>query len=554
MLGGPAITDARFERGRPFPPEFRTADRLRLSACRGEYEPTTFVLYTDEPRANVRVTATDLKGREGTIPSVAVDLRVVKYWYQAGDFGKPEGRLPAYDIAMLLPELLLKDDNLVVVNHEQRKNYMRIDGELVDVTDPTPEFNVEGWPAVENPRLQNLAPKDAATLLPFDVGADEIKQVFVTVHVPDKAAAGTYKGEIEVTAGPHGSLKLPMTVNVYPFDLAPCPIDYSIYTRSFIDDAPKVPCFSEQKTPEQYRAEMANLFAHGIVNPQVNDIKFERFEQAMRIREEVGMPKGHIYHHGVRIPRDELDSDEALAKWEARIRRFSTWAREHGYGSFYAYAIDEADPLLHKQRRWIEAAHRAGGKVFVSVEDDAGFFEIAGDVLDLPIMSGPVQPRIARLVQKNGHRLGIYAFPQVTWEKPEIFRRNYGIRLWLAGYDVEMTYAYQHSFGHIWNDFDYKGDYKDHCLAYPTVNGVVDTLVFEGLREAVDDTRYIATFLTESKHPDHPAEVAASADKWLHSLDPEQDLHEMRRKIATAIIRAMQERGARQVKRVAGHR
>ena len=33
---------------------------------------------------------------------------------------------------------------------------------------------------------------------------------------------------------------------------------------------------------------------------------------------------------------------------------------ENGYDDFYVYAIDEADPLLPRQQRWIEAAHRRG--------------------------------------------------------------------------------------------------------------------------------------------------------------------------------------------------
>ena len=126
---------------------------------------------------------------------------------------------------------------------------------------------------------------------PFDVSADQIKHLHVTVHVPEHAVAGLYTGRIEIESPGAGSLALPLTVRVLPFDLVACPIDYGLYYQG---------------------------------------------------------------------------------------------------------------------------------------------------------------------------RLGIHGFPQSDREEPETFRRHYGVRLWQAGYDVEMTYAYQHGFGHAWNDFDYRGrtDYK----------------------------------------------------------------------------------------------
>ena len=60
--------------------------------------------------------------------------------------------------------------------------------------------------------------------------------------------------------------------------------------------------------------------------------------------------------------------------------------------------------------------------------------------------------------------------------------------LWQAGYNVVMDYAYQHSFGHIWNDFDHEG-HQDHVFAYPALDSVIDTLAWEGFREAADDAR-----------------------------------------------------------------
>ena len=64
--------------------------------------------------------------------------------------------------------------------------------------------------------------------------------------------------------------------------------------------------------------------------------------------------------------------------------------------------------------------------------------------------------------------------------------------LWANGYDGAMPYAYQHCFGSCWNDID-DPIYRDHIFTYPTADGVIDTLAWEGFREATDDVRYLTT-------------------------------------------------------------
>ena len=112
------------------------------------------------------------------------------------------------------------------------------------------------------------------------------------------------------------------------------------------------------------------------------------------------------------------------------------------------------------------------------------------------------------------------------------------MRLWQAGYDAAMTYAYQHGFGHAWNDFDYNGR-MDYNLAYPTVDGVIDTLPYEGLREAVDDARYVATLIAAAakarNDPDRRSE-ADEAERWIRSVDTDGDLDALRGQVIERIL------------------
>ena len=96
----------------------------------------------------------------------------------------------------------------------------------------------------------------------------------------------------------------------------------------------------------------------------------------------------------------------------------------------------------------------------------------------------------------SGKRLFSYGNPQSGVENPDIYRKNYGVALWNAGYDGAMDFAYQYPYGDIWNDYDSQSThYRDHVFAYPTSNGVIDTIQWEGWREGVDDTRYVASLI-----------------------------------------------------------
>lgn len=79
------------------------------------------------------------------------------------------------------------------------------------------------------------------------------------------------------------------------------------------------------------------------------------------------------------------------------------------------------------------------------------------------------------------------------------------------------------SSGTQWNDFD-DDTYRDHCLAYPTVNGVVGTVAIEGFREGIKDVKY-ATALRQAIEAARQGTSAArnakaeEAAKWLDGLD-----------------------------------
>ena len=473
----PAITNKRMlPRGRPA--HALPGRTMELTACPREYESGSFGIHALADLKRIRLTASDLKCPAGTVPASALDLRVVKVWYQAGR------GVGFQNVKLLTPELLLKDDSLVRIDEARKVNILKMDKDAM---------------------------RDADTLQPFDVPAGTAKQCWVTVHVPAGAKAGTYRGTIRIAPASGAAVDVPVQLRVLPFQLDEPKIICSIYYRAKL--GAKAPaCNSERKTEEQLLAEFKDMLAHGVTNPTVYQGPGPDLERYLQLREQAGMRGGPLLFLG----------GSRWGSWDGSPPAVIALARKHGFTDVYFYGQDERrGDQLRAQRAWYRRVHGAGGKVFVACYKDS--YEIMGDLLDLPIYAGRPDVAIGRAFHAAGHLIGSYANPQGGVEEAETYRRNFGLVLWKAGYDCACTYAYQHSFTHAWDDFD-NVRYRDHNMAYPTVNGVIPTVQWEGYREGYDDLRYLATLETlieKARGLDGPpGEAARAAHLWALRIDP----------------------------------
>ena len=458
----------------------------------------------------------DLACGDHVIGRRSLDLRAVKVWYQAGvEVGEVNQHI-------LTPELLLKDDDLVEVDHERKTNVIR---------------NID-------------APRDAAELLPVRIPANTAKQFWLTVQVPDDAAPGLYVGRITVRLAGLDELALKLKLRVLPIELDEPGLEYSIYYRAYIGPTRPELVSSELKSPEQLEAEFRNLKAHGITSPNVyqkpiiredGTINFAYFDRYLEIKERAGLKIEPLYFLGFSTGSG-ADAEQNRERLEL-FKQVLSHARSKGIKEVYFYGSDEAKgEALRRQREMWEAIHALGGRLFVACS--TGFFELVGDLLDLPVVARQSPADVPR-VHALGHKIHNYANPSGAIEQPYTYRYSFGFWLAQSGMDGSQTYAYQHgwgagrSFGRIWDDFDDKV-YRSIAFAYPTVDGVVDTLQWEAVREAVDDVRYLTTLrrsLAEAKRSGNAAAAkrAREASDWLADLDIEGDLQDVRRQIAERI-------------------
>jgi hypothetical protein len=243
--------------------------------------------------------------------------------------------------------------------------------------------------------------------------------------------------------------------------------------------------------------ELQDLKDHGIAYPTLYWHTTEFLDQSLTLREKAGFPKDKIYTLASSDATQIGNPTDAagLANVAKIVKMMRNFTESHGYTSTYFYGIDEAmGTKVTAQRTAWQTVHANGGKMYVAGDKD--LIDLVPDLLDLVVLGGaPDTTQVARW-HSYGKRIYSYGDPQAGIENPEIYRKNYGVTLWNAGYDGTMPFAYQHKYDDIWNDFDsQETHFRDHVFAYPTSNGVIDTIQWEGFREGVDDTRYVASLI-----------------------------------------------------------
>lgn len=534
-----------------FPLPGAPSTKIQVLACRGEYEPASFVIRgLNGAPTSILVSVSDLVGEYGAIPKEHVDIKVVKTWYQAATAWNSHiidksGR----DARVLVPELLLNDEELIRVDVVNKNNYVRLPSGTRHRYESISDSTIRNQPDL--PRIAEFPVRDADQLRPSAITENSNKQYWITVHVPEDTRSGKYLGAISITTTQgHAIAKLDYEITVLPFQLSNPSIEYSVYYRGKL--APRSPTVSSEfKSEEQLKAELRNMREHGVINPTVYQRyrpkgelvatsiheSQELLRRYLAIRSELNMTNAALYYLGRQV---DSDSPGNLKQLETDIPDLQKMMSEYSFTELYLYGKDEArgqELLEGKKAR--EKVHTLGAKVFSAGYQ--GHFEVMGQLTDILVLHGLPISQEASKFHRIGHKIYSYHNPQTGPENPALFRTRYGLRLWQADFDGAMIYAYQHSMGSIWNDFDHV-KYRDHVLAYPTTNGVIDTIAWEGLREGIDDVRYLSTLenLIEI-HKNNPVvtQEVGRAKAYLLELKSMKVLqpHEVRSKVMGLIMR-----------------
>ncbi|MDG2156233.1 MAG: DUF4091 domain-containing protein [Gammaproteobacteria bacterium] len=506
------VTDISIPAELPADWQSTQADTLSLAITPGEYRAASFLVIADQPLFDVLAEATDLVAVDGgaVIPAEQVDLRLVKQWYQAAYAARTANLTPR-----LLSELLLKDDALVKA--EDNKNYLQLStGEYVDISQRG-QSRKRGIIPVDR-----MPVEDATDLQAIDIAAGNNRQFWVTVALPEAAEPGLYTSTIRVSTRGQEFSSLRLQVEVLPFRLASSDLVYSVFHRAQLNSNwPDGSISSEIRSEDQYSAELNNLVAHGVMHPNLyQKYNSPEFRRALELRVEAGIDQRDLFLIG--LPAVPGSNEPVPFGFDNKIRDTMSKISDYEVDQLYMWGRDEAKAeRLEQQKPVWNFSRDLGAKIFAAgyhttAASGPGNFDLMGPLHDIFVAINPVTRQEAARWHSIDKKIFSYQNPTGGMERPETFRQNAGLFLWQMNYDGAMMYAYNDSFGSAWNDFDH-AIYRDHNFVYPTVNGVVDTLQWEGLREGINDVRYLSTLMAMIEQSDNQS-LVSEASAWLARL------------------------------------
>ncbi len=402
-------------------------------ATPGEYEPVAVALRALLPLKGVRVEPGNLTGPGGeTIPASAVDVRTVKCWPQrVGSSWSHDWRI--------VPELL------------------------------------EQVPAV-------------------DVNSDCTQEFWITIHVPDRAKPGEYRGPLRVVTADGQRWETTLCLEVLPFALATAERVVGMYWRDQKGEA------------ELLDRQVRDMVEHGMRavtisrSPTVSNVDgklvvdaSELLASLQRLRR-LGLTGPIPYNNSFEgllkraFPKGDFDS-----LYVGLIRELEKVSSDPTALKLLYYPVDEIGNADERGRKAHDLcaliAKVAGATSYITVNNyKAG--EKWGDTFD--IWCGNIEYTLEQEQRLLARGKRYMRYGSAYLNDCRKARSSCGFGFYRRPAEAMYYWHYQALTGDPFNDFD--GDARDWCAVYPGPNGtLIPTMDWESLREGVDDLRYIAT-------------------------------------------------------------
>ena len=360
------------------------------------------------------------------------------------------------------------------------------------------------------------------------IRADHLRQLVVTVHVPDGAAPGTYTGELELSSAGDLVASLPVRLEVAPFVLAEPEKRVGAYYRG------------HRLPDDQVRLELDDLYEHGsrvlvwhaglwYGRGDDGQITYdtEAVERAVRLQQEFGIgppylvgtnPRRASALAGLKVAMSPayaaaLDTSREFRRiYGEGIRRLHALEEELGAGEFLFTWMDEVfgrgrfEPWMAMARITRELSDH---RIYITMHNrDQSLVDKADPYVDVRGYHGhtldwwqdPNQDRdghtfddLERELDAAGDEAWTYYNIRGTEVTAEWVRLCNGYWLWrspLAAHTPWIYYAFGNS---AFDDLDSPRHDFAYAAPHPDQPEMVSTLEWEAFREGWDDLRYLTT-------------------------------------------------------------
>jgi tetratricopeptide (TPR) repeat protein len=537
---------------------------LSCAAAKGEIESISFSVRPERDMRRVGFVPSDLVGPGGAkIPASAADFALVKVWYRAGgrwhtSWGggreKPE----------LINNLVIHDDDLVRVvesrDYAKRTILLRI-----DYPERPAYVDMRKHGGVGHDFNDSLHPViDPKTFVPFDLKKGRFQQYWFTWRIPVDAAPGIYRGTLSVTEDGAKLGDIPVEVEVYPFSL-PAPRTHYDTSKPFISawmglptlervlDECKQMDVAERKVRAIYRS-CAEHNAHVPHGP--GQFKSDTFDdmalRSLIMMRQEGMKcdmliSGRAFDWGWMMDNGKTPPEQKPEEYEKALKRFEGMLQLQRkildkylghHRCFFASADECATWFNRNSYGFWGLLHKYGFEAWTDYAKPEDISWAVG-MNDVPASA---RHSIAWNWHKAGARAVTYAGPFTGPACPDIWRRTKGLRYYYADFDGHDEYCFDTA-ANAWNDFVYRGPYSQFQMAYLTYDGLISTLAWEGVREGLDDIRYLSLLRMRCEAALRSSDPAVQAIGrknfvWMDRQDPESiiDLFAFRREVARRAI------------------
>jgi len=453
------ITEPVYPNSRPLVHE--RLESLVAFATPGEFEPITFSIYPVRELKNLRVRVSALRGPAGKIPASEITVRLATYW---------NVRYPRYS---------------------SQGTFRRV-----------PEL------------LERVTVHTSA--------AKECQRWWITIHVPENAARGLYRGTVTVwDDGFDRAVEIPVVLRVLGFKLKADPAKhYSVYyyTRNRVQFQDKDERFIRKATANEYKA----MIQYGIdmmptlylrTDDRGEKIVLKDAEELERMMA-VGL-KGPVPIAGgsaiERIYRDTTPGGKRAPHWRinkmpppefyervtAMFKAFEADRRAKGWPEFICCPLDEV-AASHKEFGWrvYKAVRAAGIRTYITKDPRAPDAIPYRPYVDI-WCSQPYSVPYEQIVSQDRYEYWCYPNHNAGENKDRRVmckggRMTYGFGFWRSGYTTLIPWHWAWTPGP--DQFDYLRGSRSGCGQRIDDDGeVIPAIYWECFREGRDDARYIYT-------------------------------------------------------------
>ncbi len=471
------LTECVYPNTRPLPHE--RLDSLVAFAAPGEFEPVTFALYPVRPLQNLKVRVSSLTSPAGQIPASRIDVRLATYW------------------------------------------------------------NV-GYPAYTTLNTYRRVPELLERVTVHTSPAGECQWYWLTIHVPDDAQAGLYRGTVTVwDDGFAQAVEIPLALRVLGFRLHKDPRKHFstyFYTRNKVLYQGRDEAFIRRAADKDYQA----MVDHGL---DMLPTLYLSCEDGQRIvlaeageleRMLAAGLKGPapVTADGViaRLYRDTTPGGKRGDHWRVDplpppafyervtelFRAFEVERKAKGWPEFICCPIDEVDASCKEFGAQVYAAVKAAGLRTYATKDPIGA-DAADYAPYLDIWcSQPYSVPYDRIVAQDRHEYWCYPNHNAGEIKDRRTmckggRMTYGFGLWRSGYTTLIPWHWCWTAGP--DPFDYLRGRHSGCGQRVDDEGeVIPAVYWQCFREGYDDARYLYTLqqaIVQREGSQDPACLAA---------------------------------------------